>query len=212
MGWGSCFGVGTSLCLKHVLFFVCQIKLWALTLLSCFKLSLQQDRTEEIAHSTKSIWGSDLDVTWLKQPQLGPSRMEAKHRRSPTWWKLTLCKLNTKETQSSRIQEKPSMLETRTAKRNSGESSCNTVSDFRRPPGKVESPRSCGWKDKMTNKILIPIQPLISCLLKCPVNRWVAVGATEGLRQGLLPNVSRKLYYPLHPSSYWQRRWGFFCP
>ena len=102
--------------------------------------------------STKNIWGSDLDVTWLKQPQLGPSGMEAKHRRSPTWWKLTLCKLNTKETQSSRSQEKPSTLETRTAKPNSGESSCNTVSDFRRPPGKVESPRSCGWKDKWLTK------------------------------------------------------------
>ena len=69
-------------------------------------------------------------------PQLGPSEVEAKHRRSPTQRRCTMCKLNTKETQSSRNQEKPSMLETRAAKPNSGESSCNTVSDFRRPPGR----------------------------------------------------------------------------
>ena len=33
----------------------------------------------------------------------------------------------------------------------------------------------------MSNKILTPLQSLISCFLKPPVNRWAAFGATEGL-------------------------------
>ena len=31
----------------------------------------------------------------------------------------------------------------------------------------------------MANKILMPLQPLISCFLKPPANRWAAVGAIE---------------------------------
>ena len=27
-----------------------------------------------------------LGLTWLKQPRLGPCKVEAKHSRSPTWW------------------------------------------------------------------------------------------------------------------------------
>ena len=33
----------------------------------------------------------------------------------------------------------------------------------------------------MPNKILIPLQSLISCFLEPPVNRWAAVGSIEGL-------------------------------
>ena len=61
------------------------------------------------------------------------------------------------------------------------------------------------------NKILIPLQSLIACFLEPPVNRWVAVGATEGLLQGLLPSVSQRLHQ-LHLSSCCPSGWGFFCP
>ena len=36
----------------------------------------------------------------------------------------------------------------------------------------------------MPNKILIPLQSLVSCLLEPPVNRWAAVGTTEELWKG----------------------------
>ena len=42
----------------------------------------------------------------------------------------------------------------------------------------------------MANKILIPLQSFISCFLKPPANRPVAVGVTEGHWQGLIPSVS----------------------
>ena len=36
----------------------------------------------------------------------------------------------------------------------------------------------------MPNKILTPLQSLVSCFLEPPANRRVAVGATEGLWRG----------------------------
>ena len=36
----------------------------------------------------------------------------------------------------------------------------------------------------MPNKILIPLQSLIPCFLKPPMNRWAAVGTIEGLSRG----------------------------
>ena len=43
----------------------------------------------------------------------------------------------------------------------------------------------------MANKILIPLLSLISCFLKPPANRQVAVGTTEGLWRGsVCPEVS----------------------
>ena len=53
----------------------------------------------------------------------------------------------------------------------------------------------------MANKILIPLQYLVSCFLKPLANRRVAVGAIVGLWQGLLPSVSRRLYCLLHLSN-----------
>ena len=78
------------------------------------------------------IWCQALDVTWLKQPKLCPSEAETKRSRSPPWWKLTLWKLKAKETQRSRSDKKPSLLETGTTKTNSAESSHSLVSDSRR--------------------------------------------------------------------------------
>ena len=39
----------------------------------------------------------------------------------------------------------------------------------------------------MANKILIPLQSLISCFLEPPANRPMAVGAIEGLWRGYSP-------------------------
>ena len=69
------------------------------------------------------------------------------------------------------------------------------------------------WLDgHMANRILIPLQSLVSYFLKHPVNRWMAMGATEGLWQGLLPSVSWRLHYLLCPRSCCPSGWGFFGP
>ena len=52
-----------------------------------------------------------------------------------------------KETQHGGSDKKPSVLETGTVKINLAESSHSSVSDSRRPPGKVGGPGSYGWKD-----------------------------------------------------------------
>jgi len=99
------------------------------------------------------IWCYDSDLSWLKQPQLGPLKAEAKHSRNPTrqnllWWKLKVNKI-----QCSGNDKKPSVLETRTAKTNLAESSRGSVSDSRRPPVKVGGACSYGWKNIWLTKL-----------------------------------------------------------
>ena len=87
-----------------------------------------------------------MDLTWLKQPWLGPLKKEVKHSRSPTQQKLPWWKLNAKKPQYRGSDKKPSMLETWTVK-SSAESSCGSVSDSRRPLVKVGDPPFYNWKD-----------------------------------------------------------------
>jgi len=82
-----------------------------------------------------------LDLTWLKEPWLGPHKEEAKHSRRPTQQKLPWWKLNKKKTQHGGSDKKLSLLETGTAKTNSAESSHSSVSDSRKPLVKVGCPR-----------------------------------------------------------------------
>ena len=121
-----------------------------------------------------------MDLTCLKQFQLGPHEAEAKYSRSPARQKLLRWKLNVKKTQR---RGRPIVLETGTVKNELSRNSRGSVSDSRRPLVKVGGPRSYGWRD-MPNKILIPLQSFLSCFLESPANRWVAVGAIEGLWRG----------------------------
>ena len=67
-----------------------------------------------------------------------PHKVEAKHSRSPARRRLLWQKLNSKKTQRSASDKKPSMLASGTAKANSAESSGGPGSDSRRPPVKVK--------------------------------------------------------------------------
>ena len=69
------------------------------------------------------LWCHFLDLTWLKQPRLGPGKAETKHSRSPTWRKFPRWKLDAKKIQLRGSDKKPSMLDTGTAKTNLAESS-----------------------------------------------------------------------------------------
>ena len=72
----------------------------------------------------------------------------------------------------------------------SAESSRGSVSDSRRPPVKVGGPRSYGFRD-MPNKILIPLQSLISCFLESPTNRqqWAQLRDSEEATLWYLPKA-----------------------
>ena len=94
-------------------------------------------------------------------------------------------------------------------KTNSAESSCGSASDSRRPPVKVGDLHPYGWRD-MPNKILIPLQSLISYFLEPPVNRRVAVAQLRDSGEATLWYVPR--HYLLGPSSCYPSRRGFFCP
>ena len=52
----------------------------------------------------------------------------------------------------------------------------------------------------MANKILIPLQSLVSWFPEPPANRQAAVGAMEGLWKGLLLSVSQRLHCLLGPT------------
>ena len=102
----------------------------------------------------------------------GPT-VEAEYEENPAQWKC----------------QEAQRAGNRDNKTNLAESSHDSVSDSRRPPVKVGGPHPYGWKD-IWLKILIPLQCLMSCFLEPPENRQAAVGAVEGLWQGLLPGVS----------------------
>ena len=55
--------------------------------------------------------------------------------------------MNTKKTQCSGRDKKPSMVGTEIAKTDLAESSHGSVSDFRRPLVKEGGPHSYGWRD-----------------------------------------------------------------
>ena len=76
-----------------------------------------------------------------------PLQSGGQAQQKPNSVKLLWQTLNTKKTQHSGRDKKPSVLETGTAKTNSAESSCGSVSDSRRPPVQVGIPHSYVWKD-----------------------------------------------------------------
>ena len=156
------------------------------------------------------IWCHNLDIAWLKQPQLSPNEAEIKRSRSPAWQKLLWWKLNAKETQPNGSNKKPSMLKTGTAKTNSAESSHGSVSGSR-PPVKVKGPRRSGWKDIwLTNLNSFTISSFLSPWTPCEqVSRS---GCSWGTWHGLLPRVSWRLHYLLCLSSCCPNGWGLFCP
>ena len=105
---------------------------------------------------------------------------EAKHSRSPTQ-QSSCCRSGMGRKPST--GEGPLCWKPGQQKTNSAESLHGSASDSRRPLVKAGGPCSYGWRD-MPNKILIPLQSLVSCFLEPPANRGAAVGATEGLWRG----------------------------
>ena len=138
---------GSAFMPKDVFSFAWQIKLcWTLVhpSLQIFAVVRQNQGNHKLP---RHIWCCFSDLTWLKQPGLRLHEGEAKPNRSPTVQKFPWWKMNTKKTQPSGSDRKPSVLETETAKTNLTESSCGSVSDTRRHPVKVGCPLFYDWKD-----------------------------------------------------------------
>ena len=117
----------------------------ATTLVHCFKSLLQGDRTEGIKLRTYLVLWPGCNM--VETPSAWPQRGRDQAQQRPTWQKLMLWELKTKETQHSGSQKKPTVLETGIAKTNSAGSSHGSISDSRRPPVKVGGPHPYGWKD-----------------------------------------------------------------
>ena len=95
-----------------------------------------------------------------------------------------------KKTHCSGNDKKPSMLETGTEKINLAESSRGCLR-FQKTSSWGRNSSLLWLEGHMTNKILIPLQSLVSCFLKPPVSRRVAVGTTEGSGSGYLVAVAQ---------------------
>ena len=129
-------------------------------------------------------------------------------RRKPS---IAGAKLGKSSCSGSWTQRKPSIEEvTRSPtcckwgqwKMNSAESACSSVSDSRRPLIKVGDPHSHGWKDMCLTKS--PFLYSLSFLVSSnPWEQGAAVGATEGLWQGLILSVSQGLHRLLGPRSWY---------
>ena len=90
---------------------------------------------------------------------------------------------NAKKTQH---RGRPIMLEAGAVKKELSRKPTRLSLRFQETSVKVGGPRRYGWRD-MPNKILIPLQSLVSPFLEpppYPPNRRAAVGATEGLWRG----------------------------
>ena len=105
--------------------------------------------------------------------------------------------MNTKKTQCRASDKKPSMLETGTVKNELSRKLTRLSLRFQKTSCWSMKSSLLWLEGHMPNKIIIPLPPLVSCFLKPPLNQQVAVGATEGLWQGLLLSVSRSLQYLL---------------
>ena len=119
-----------------------------------------------------------------QKPNLAKTPMvEAKHEESPAQWKWQEGQSGGNLDSKNKLSRKPTWFTLRFQK-----TSCWGRKSL-----------SLWLKRHMANKILIPLQSLILCFLEPPSNRQAAMGATEGLCQGLL-------------SSCCPNGWRFFCP
>ena len=126
--------------------FACQIKLSCkqpLTLVCHFKFLLQWDRTE-VLHTPPTYLVPFLRFNLAEITLARHLRVGDQEQQKPNSAKLTHWKLNTKKTQCNGWDKKPSVLETGTAKTNSGKAHV-AVSDSRTLV-KVGGPHPYGWK------------------------------------------------------------------
>ena len=201
MDWGFSFEVGPPSYLEGVLYLPLNKTLscnWAVTLVHHFKSLLWCDRTKEMTRPWH-IWCHLLDLTYLKQPWLGPSKAETKHK-SPTQISSCCRRWTQRKPKHSGSDKKPRVLETGTTKTNSAESSHCSVSDSRRPPVRVGGPCPCGWKDIRLTKssLLYNLLLLVSSNLLC-TGEWQSVQLSD--LAGTAPQcVPRRLHYQLRPS------------
>ena len=122
---------------------------------------------------SQHLWCHFLDLTWLKKLQHSPHKEEAKHSRSPTPWKLPLWKMNVKKTQCRWSDKKPSTLEMGTLKNKLSRKLTRLSLKFQKISGLGRRSSLLWLEGHMPNKILFPLQSLISCFLEAPwTSKW----------------------------------------
>ena len=131
----------------------------AVTLIHRFNLCCSDTELRKL-HTSPTYMVPCLEFNLAEMTSVWPLEGWGQAQQKPNSAKLTWQKLNVKKTQHSESDKKPSILETRTAKTYSAESSHGSVSDSRRPPVKVVGPCTYVWKDiwqkKKLNFFIIP--------------------------------------------------------
>ena len=153
-----------------------------------------------------------LDLTWLKQPQHAPARRRpsnggaqlSESSRSGSWmWR---------KPNSGKVTRSPACWKPGQPKTNSAKSSNGSVTNSRRPPIKVGSPRSYGQKVVCLTKSQF-LYNLSFLVLSNPLWRdeWQWVQLRGGGRGYSLvgPKVSTICWAPVAVT---QAGGGFFCP
>ena len=106
------------------------------------------------------------------EAQLGEAPVaEAEHKENPAQWKGKEAQPAGNRDSKNKLSRKLMRLSLRFQ-----ETSCSG-----------RNPSFLCLEGHMANKILIPLQSLISCFLEPPANRPMAVGAIEGLWKGYSP-------------------------
>ena len=118
----------------------------AVTLIHRFNLCCSDTELRKL-HTSPTYMVPCLEFNLAEMTSVWPLEGWGQAQQKPNSAKLTWQKLNVKKTQHSESDRKPSILETRTAKTYSAESSHGSVSDSRRPPVKVVGPCTYVWKD-----------------------------------------------------------------
>ena len=188
------FWVGPPSCLKNVFSFACQIKLscnTGLSITSNFCCGETEPRKLPPKYMVPFLGFNLVEITSAQgrgQAQQKPNSaktpvVEAECEENPAQWKWQEAQHAGNQDSKNKLSRKLMWFSLR----------------FQKTFGWGRKSSPLWLEGHMANKILIPLQSFVSFFLKLSVNRRAAVGAVEGLWQGLLSTCC--------PGG-----WGFFCP
>ena len=111
------------------------------------------------------LWCRDLDLTWLKQPQLSPSETEAKHSRNPTLQNSLGGSWTLRKPSAGEVRGSPACWKLGQQKQTWRKRTWLSLR-FQKTFGWDRRSSPLSLEGHMANKILIPLQSLISCFLE----------------------------------------------
>ena len=147
----------------------------------------------------QDIWCHDSGLTWLKQSRLSPNESRRQAQQKPNSVKASTVEAEHEENPVQEKGQKSHCAGNRDSK-NKQQKAHTAQSQTPETTGSGRKSSLLWLEGHMANKILIPLQSLVSLNpLQTGEQQWV-------------PRVSRRLHYLRCPSSCCPSGWGFFCP